>query len=101
MEPLVELVSVELPMADYTTASRCQSSRVSKLGPLQAARLREVTIVAIRLKVLGVGESYLRSPRNQLGSSRGCLPCMKPARAGHFVPERGEMIVRRMLATLG
>ena len=60
LESLVALMDVKLPVPDYTTVSRRQSSLTIELGSQSAGRLRHVVIDTTGLKVFGAGEWYVR-----------------------------------------
>ena len=61
---LLELLRLDLPVPDYSTVSRRQSSVMSSLSVSPSSRPRHVVVDATGLKVYGAGEWHVRKHRH-------------------------------------
>jgi len=61
---LLELLKLDLPVPDYSTVSRRQSSVMSSLNVNPSSRPRHVVVDATGLKVYGAGEGHVRKHRH-------------------------------------
>ena len=61
---LLELLKLDLPVPDYSTVSRWQSSVMSSLSVSSSSRPRHVVVDATGLKVYGSGEWHVRKHRH-------------------------------------